>query len=88
MVCSLIYLILTSRGFLAIPVVLRDATQPVFLVDQPSVASPLFPSLVHSMLSVCCPFLAGQTMANVTICPVHFDGMLVPQRLDRMTRNE
>jgi hypothetical protein len=40
------------------------------------------------MLNECRPFLAGQTMANVTICPVHFDGMLVPQRLDRMTRNE
>jgi len=83
---SLISLILTSRGPLAIPAVLRDATQHFFLVDRPGVASPLFPSLVHSMLNQCCPFLAGQTMANVTICPVHFDGMLVPQRLDRMTR--
>ena len=79
-------LILTSRGPLAIPGLPRDATRPVFLVDRPGVASPLFPSLVHSMLNECRPFLAGQTMANVTICTVHFDGMLVPQRLDRMTR--
>jgi hypothetical protein len=27
-------------------------------------------------------------MANVTICPVHFDGMIVPHRLDHKTRNE